>query len=82
LEAERRVVLDLLRPYFLENFRDLIFNQSATPLDYDAVLNDTPFLNLVDYRLQGVKQSSIPLLETATSEIRELIEAIEVELGR
>ena len=48
IEFERSVVLDLLRPYFLVHFRDLIFSQSATPLDYDAVSADGEFLNLVD----------------------------------
>ena len=74
--------MDLLRPYFLVHFRDLIFNENATPLDYDAVSADGEFLNLVDYRLQGVKQNHIPNLERATSEIGALIDSIEVELGR
>ena len=82
LELERGIVLDLLRPYFLVYFRDLRFGQRATPLDYDAVSADGVFLNHVDYRLQAVKQNHLPRLETATSEIRALIEAIEFELGR
>jgi len=81
LELERSVVLDLLRPYFLAYFRDLRFGQSATPLDYDAVSADGEFLNHIDYRLQVVKQNNLPLLGTAKSEIRELIEAIAAELG-
>lgn len=40
--------LNLLRPYFLTNFRDLRFHTSATPLDYDAISRSTEFLNLVD----------------------------------
>ena len=82
MELERDVVLDLLRPYFLVYFRDLIFDRSATPLDYDAVSTDAEFLNLMDYRLQAVRQNHIPRFERGTSEIRDLIEATALELGR
>jgi len=82
IASERAVVLDLLRPYFLVHFRDLRFNESATPLDYDEVSKDAEFLNLVDYRLQLVRQNHIPLLQHATSEMRDLIEATALELGR
>ena len=63
-------------------FRDLMFNQSATPLDYDAVSTDAEFLNLMDYRLQAVRQNHIPRFQQSTSEIRDLIEATALELGR
>ncbi len=82
MELERMVLFDLFRPYFLVHFRDLRFGQSATPLDYDVVSSDVEFLNLLDYRIQVVRQNHLPSLETATSEIRALIEAIEAELGR
>ena len=81
IEFERSVILDLLRPYFLVYFRDLRFGDSATPLDFQALLTDTEFLNLVDYRLQTVRQNHIPTFETAISDVGALIEAIEAELG-
>ena len=81
MELEGDILFDLFRPYFVVHFRDLRFNQSATPLDYEALLSDVEFLNLVDYRLQVVKQNHIQNLERATSEIGALIEAIEFELG-
>ena len=79
--TEREIVRDYLRPYFLSHFRDLRFNQSATPLDYQAILRDTEFLNRVDYRLQAVKQNHIQAFTRAISEIDALIDAISVELG-
>ena len=81
MEAERSAVLDILGPYVLEHFRDLIFNLSATPIDYEAISVDTRFLNLLDYRLQVVRQNNIPIHEQSISQIRGLIETIEAELG-
>lgn len=73
-DAERRIIIDLLEPYFLKHFEDMRFNQSATPLDYDALLDDPQFLNLIDYRLQVTRQNQIPTYERAVKEIRQLVE--------
>ena len=80
-DLESDVVLGLLRPYFLLHFRDLRFSQSATPLDFQALLSDIEFLNLVAYRLQTVRQSHIPAFERAISEVGALIEEIAFELA-
>jgi hypothetical protein len=80
IDDERSTVLDLLRPYFLMHFRDLRFNESATPLDYDLISNDPEFLNLADYRLQNLTQNGIPLMRGAIPEIRALKVAIDQAL--
>ena len=77
VDLETDVVLGLLRPYFLLHFRDLILATSATPLDYEALLDDVEFLNLVAYRLQTVRQVHISTFEEAVSDVRGLIAAIE-----
>ena len=82
MDQERSAVLEVLRPYFLAYFRDLRSNESATPLNYQMILGDTEFLNSVDYRLQAVTRRDIPRFGRAISEIRALIDSIEVELGR
>jgi hypothetical protein len=82
LVLEREIIFDVLRPFFLVHFRDLIFNVSATPIDYDAISSNTEFLNLVGYRLSVVQQTQIPILVSSISQIRELIDAIEIELSR
>lgn len=82
MEAERGVILDLLRPYFLLHFRDLRFNESATPLDYGFVASDQHFLNLADYRLQNIRQNNRPLLEESIPQLRVLKEEIDRELAR
>lgn len=80
IRYEESTVLDILRPYFLLHFRDLTFDKSATPIDYDFVANDTKFLNLANYRLQLVRQNQIPTFERAAAEMEKLIQALELEL--
>ena len=78
--VEQNVILDLLRPYYLAHFRNLRFNASAEPLDYAALLADTEFHNLLDYRLQVLLQNHIPGLEKLIPEIERVLLEIEAEL--
>jgi len=80
-ESELRVILDLLQPYFLKLFKDHRFARSATPTDYPALIDDEEFLNIVDYRLQIVRQNNIPRAESALADIDRLIAAIDKELN-
>jgi hypothetical protein len=80
LDRERETVLEVLRPYFILHFRDLSFGQSATPLNYGAVSNDTEFINLAAYRLQLVRTNQIARFEDAIPELRGLLEGIGAEL--
>lgn len=48
-------VNDILRSYYLENFQDLSFYESATPLDYKKLWKDSYYKNIVDYRLTFLK---------------------------
>ena len=81
LDSERMVILDLLRPYVLVHFKDLRFNVSATPLDYAFVATDQKFVNLIDYRLQLVKQNHLRNFDEALPEIRALKDVLDDELG-
>ena len=81
MQAETNVVFETLRPYWLTRFRDLRFNTSATPIDYDFVMNDTEFRNLLDYRRQNIVQGVLPPFERASVDMRELIDAIDRDLG-
>ena len=81
VDSELRVILDLLQPYFLTQFKDLRFRQSATPLDYEALLLDSKFLNIVDYRLQIVRQNNIPTAEATLADINTLIAALDQTLS-
>jgi hypothetical protein len=44
-------VNDVLRPFYLENFRDLNFYKSATPINYESICKNIYYKNLVSYRL-------------------------------
>jgi hypothetical protein len=80
IRYEESSVFDLLRPYFLRNFKDLVFDKSATPLDYSEISNSPEFRNLVDYRLQLIKQNQVPTFERSADAIAQLIDAIDAEL--
>lgn len=74
-ELETNVAVDALRPYYLEHFRDLRFRESATPLDYGALVRDPLFRNLIDYRLSALRNTLI-VYETALNEVRNLTAAL------
>jgi len=81
LDLETNIVLEALRPYYLTHFRQLRFNISATPIDYEAVVHDPEFMNLLDYRLQNVVRGMLPPFEQARDEMNGLIDAIDRDLG-
>lgn len=78
---EASLVLDLMRPYFLVHFRDLRFNESATPVDYETIAKSTEFVNLIDYRLQLTRQNHLRVFGQAIDEIDALIAALDAELA-
>ncbi len=80
LNQERSIITQVFRPYFLVHFKDLRFNESATPLNYETLLTDTQFLNMADYRVQVVRQNDIPLLSDTIAEVSALIDALDAEL--
>lgn len=79
-ETQRSAVLDALRPYFLVHFKDLEFNQSATPLDYSFVVSDQSFINLLDYRLEVMETAEIPTLSEIVADVDRLIAALDREI--
>lgn len=80
-QGQRNVILEGLRPYFLTHFKDLDFNKSATPLDYDALLEDVVFHNLLHYRLQSLRSNDIFAFERTLASVDALIASIEAAVG-
>jgi len=78
---DTEITLDTFRPYYLRNFRNLQFKQSATPIDYDALIKDPYFHNIVDYRLIVMRGNRIESYTRAIDEIREVLAMFEEELG-
>ena len=74
------VTLGVMRPYFLENFRDLRFHESATPIDYELVASDTYFHNIVDYRLVVLRANQLSSYPAAIAEIQAVLGLLEREL--
>jgi hypothetical protein len=73
---ERDAVLEVFRPYYLREFADVQFGASATPRNYEAILNDGYFLNLLQYRLVVMRGNSI-VASSAITAIQELVVRID-----
>lgn len=46
-EVDTNAILGIMRPYYLMHFSDLEFLQSASPLDYEFIIQDSYFQNIV-----------------------------------
>ena len=73
-------VAGILRPYYLERFSNLRFLESATPLDYESMVQDAYYQNLVEYRLNVVTGNQIATYTLAIEDIRATLELLEGEL--
>ena len=71
-------VNDILRPYYLKNFRNLRFYESATPLNYEQLWEDSYYKNIVDYRLTFLKGVIIKDHMRFKTEMEKLMGLIEV----
>ncbi len=78
----RETILDLFRPYYLSNFSGIRFDQNATPRDYDKILADQEYLNLLEYRLQQIQAVHLPMCESAAEDMDSLLDAIAENLGQ
>src|SRR5207237_9973733 len=54
-EDDRNVVFEIVRPYYLKSFHDIRFRETATPIDYNAIVRDPYFRNVLDYRLRSLE---------------------------
>ena len=70
-------VNDIIRPYYLENFRNLRFSESATPLQYEELWGDSYYKNIVDYRLTFLKGVLVRDHKRLKNEMEKLITLIE-----
>jgi hypothetical protein len=79
-ERHRSTLMDLHRPYFLDHFVDYDFNNSATPLDYPALLEDQYFLNLVEYRAAQIQFDTGPVYDSAVARSSAVLASLRAEL--
>jgi len=81
-EIQVNIILEALRPYFLEHFQDLDFGTSATPISYDYLKNDQRFRNLIDYRSRAIFTAQLASYPLTAKRVQALIEAIDEEIGK
>jgi len=81
VDIDFRVVTEVMRPYFLAHFRNLVFLKSATPLDYQAVVTDTYFENIVSYRLTVVTGNQVKAYTCAIDDMSLVLELLDAERG-
>ena len=77
---EENVLWEVARPYYLTHFRDLRFGLNATPLDYQQVINDPEYQNIVQYKLAAMQGNWVPTFVSAMTRINALVTILEVEL--
>jgi len=80
-EAERNLMFDVVRPYYLHAFRDIHFRESATPLHYERLARDSYFRNLLDYRLASLQANAISPGEAAIGKVVETLTLIDRDVG-
>ena len=68
--------------YRIRNFRDIEYGRNATPTDYDKLVQDIEFHNILDTSLARVRQSQIFNYESASAEVESLIKSIRLELDQ
>jgi len=80
-EIDRGVIIDVMRPYYLQHFRNLKFNESATPIDYENIVMDPYFKNIVEYRLAVLDSNQIASYTAAIDEMRRVLVLLDRELS-
>lgn len=75
------IILDKYWPYFMENFHGIVQWETATPQNYDALLADSYFFNILDYRIVHIRRGLLDAYLEAQIAATQLVEAINEELG-
>jgi hypothetical protein len=81
VDGERSAIREVLRPFVLKHFRDLEFGKNATPIDYDSLLQNTEFHNILGYRHAQIERNQVAIFSAAIAEIGELLTMVRQELA-
>lgn len=68
---------EVTRPYYLLNFSNLDFRESATPNNFNEIWNDTYFANIVHYRIINLKGNHLLRYQETIPKMKSLITDIE-----
>jgi hypothetical protein len=75
-KVEDNVVLEALRPYYLENFTQIRFSETASPKNLEELLKDDFFHNLVDYRLTVLRTLHLKTYPEIIKDMEDLLRRI------
>ena len=81
-QIEQDTTLNVLRPYYLRHFQDLQIRRSATPIDYEKIVNDVYFRNIIHYRIGNLEFNPLTSYPLAIRDINAVIVQIEEEMLR
>jgi hypothetical protein len=79
LENEQSVN-QVTRPYYLENFTDIDFQDSANPIDYQRIWADPYYKNIVHYRIITLNFNQLTEYKNTIKDINDVINAINLYL--
>ena len=77
---DEQLAFTVVGPYLYSKFA--FSPQKAKPYDYDALLDDVYFQNLVNVRKVGYEVYTLPVWRRAIQEVEQVISAIDAELER
>ena len=75
------LTFEVMRPYYLQHFNNLLFLESATPVDYEKVVGDIYFHNIIDYRLAVLRSNQLQSYPEVMAEINTALQLLEQELN-
>ena len=75
--ANERSVNEVTRPYYLENFTNLDFHDSATPLDFKKIWSDPVYQNIVHYRIITLEFNQLTEYANTINTINNLVTSID-----
>jgi hypothetical protein len=81
-DAERNLMFEVVRPYFLHTFRNIRFRESAVPLDYAQLARDPYFRNVLDYRLASLRVNAMSTGDEAIRAVTNTIVLLDQEIAR
>ena len=77
MDVEIDMIRTVLRPFSIEKFHNLQFSKTATPIDYESLIDDPVFSNLLIMRLTQLRFVHIANSASTISGVEETIAAID-----
>ena len=77
---DRNVIFEVVRPYYLQEFRSIRVRESATPMAYEELIGQSYYLNLLEYRLGTFNVTCIAPASIAMDELTSLLASLDQEI--